>query len=293
MDLYEMPNGRKQADDVVRFSCVIIASIAMGFNYKIFVTAGGLYPGGFSGITFLIQRIAEQFYNVHIPFATINLLLNAIPAIISYKFIGKRFTVFSCVAIGMSSLLTDAIPPMPLTGDMLLICVFGGLINGAGLALCLRGRATSGGTDFIAVALSERLNVDAWNYIFVFNVCILGIAGVLFGWDKALYSIIFQFTSTQTVHLLNPRYQRVTMFIISNRAEEIYEAVKTPVHHGATMFCGTGLYNGEEQKMIYTVVTTDQVKEITRSSRQVDPKVFINVVRTETLMGRFYKIPNE
>jgi len=293
MDFIEKPDGRRQVDDIVRFSCVIAASIIMGINYKIFVTAGGLYPGGFSGITFLIQRIGEQFFDVHVPFTLVNLSLNAIPAVISYKFIGKRFTLFSCVAIGMSSFLTDAIPPMPLTQDILLICIFGGLINGTGVALCLRGRATSGGTDFIAVALSERLNVDAWNYIFAGNVCVLGIAGLLFGWDKALYSIIFQFTSTQMVHMLNPRYQRVTMFIVSKDAEKIYEAIKTPVHHGATMFCGTGLYNGEEQKMIYSVVTTDQVKEISRAAHSVDPKAFINVVKTETLIGRFYAKPND
>lgn len=293
MENFERLDGKRLADDILRFTCVIAASIIMGVNYKIFVTAGGLYPGGFSGITFLIQRIGDQFFNVHIPFTLVNLSLNAVPAIISYKYIGKRFTLFSCVAIGMSSFLTDAIPPMPLTQDILLICIFGGMINGAGVALCLRGRATSGGTDFIAVALSERLNIDAWNYIFAGNVCVLGIAGMLFGWDKALYSIIFQFTSTQVVHMLNPRYQRVTLFIVSKYAEEIYEAVKVPVHHGATLFCGTGLYNGEEQKMIYSVVTVDQVKEIARTARSVDPKAFINVVRTDQLIGRFYAKPND
>lgn len=293
MSFIEKPDGRKQIDDIIRFTCVVFASILMGINYKIFVTAGGLYPGGFSGITFLIQRIGEQFFDVHIPFTLVNLSLNAIPAAISYRFIGKRFTLFSCVAILMSSFLTDAIPAMPLTQDVLLICIFGGLINGAGVALCLRGRATSGGTDFIAVALSERLNVDAWNYIFMGNICVLGIAGVLFGWDKALYSIIFQFASTQMVRTLNPRYQRVTVFIVSKNAEKIYEAMKRPIHHGATMFCGRGLYNGEEQKMIYSVVTVDQVKEISKTARSVDPGAFINVVKTETLIGRFYARPND
>ena len=285
--------GKKQADDTLRFLCVILASIVMGVNNKIFVSAGGLYPGGFNGITFLIQHICDQFYGIHIPFTVVNLSLNAIPAIISYKFIGKRFTIFSCVVILMSSFLTDIIPPMPLTEDILLICIFGGIIHGAGVALCLRARATSGGTDFIAVALSERLNIDCFNYIFAGNVCVLGIAGMLFGWDKALYSIIFQFTSTQIVQMLNPRYQRVTLFIVSQKAEDIYNAIKTPTHHGGTLFRGTGLYNGQEQDMIYTVVTTDQVKTISRAAREVDPKAFINVIRTDQIIGRFYTRPND
>ena len=285
--------SKNQAEDTLRFACVLIAAIIMGFNNKIFVSAGGLYPGGFSGITFLIQRICDQYYGIHIPFTLVNLSLNAIPAVISYKFIGKRFTLLSCVVILMSSFLTDIIPPMPLTDDVLLICIFGGIINGAGVALCLRARATSGGTDFIAVALSERMNIDCFNYIFAGNVCVLGIAGMLFGWDKALYSIIFQFTSTQIVQMLNPRYQRVTMFIVSQRAEDIYNAIKTPTHHGGTLFRGTGLYNGQEQDMIYTVVTTDQVKTISKAAKEVDPKAFINVVRTEQIIGRFYTRPND
>ena len=285
--------SKNQAEDTLRFACILLAAIVMGVNNKIFVSAGGLYPGGFSGITFLIQRICDQYYGIHVPFTVVNLSLNAIPALISYKFIGKKFTLLSCVVILMSSFLTDIIPPMPLTEDILLICIFGGIINGAGVALCLRARATSGGTDFIAVALSERLNIDCFNYIFAGNVCVLGIAGMLFGWDKALYSIIFQFTSTQVVQMLNPRYQRVTLFIVSQKAEDIYNAIKTPTHHGGTLFRGTGLYNGQEQDMIYTVVTTDQVKTISRAAREVDPKAFINVIRTDQIIGRFYTRPND
>ena len=112
---------------------------------------------------------------------------------------------------------------MPLTDDVLLICIFGGIINGFAISLCLLGRATSGGTDFIAVAVSERMNVDAWNYVLLGNAAMLAVAGFLFGWDKALYSIVFQFASTQIVHMLNPRYKRTTLFIISDKSEDIYE----------------------------------------------------------------------
>ena len=114
---------------------------------------------------------------------------------------------------------------------MLLICIFGGIINGFAISLCLRGRATSGGTDFIAVALSERLHVDAWNYVLAGNAVMLVIAGALFGWESALYSIIFQFASTQVVHLLNPRYKRTTLFIITSHPDELYEQIRLQTHH--------------------------------------------------------------
>lgn len=276
-----------------RLFLIVLASVVMAVNIKSFVDAGGLFPGGFNGLTLLIQRSAQQFAGIALPFTAINLLLNAIPAIISFRLIGKRFTLYSCLMIALTSVLTDIIPSMPLTNDVLLVCIFGGIINGFSISLCLLGRATSGGTDFIAVALSERLNVDAWNYIFIGNCLMLVVAGMLFGWDKALYSIIFQFASTQVVHLLDPRFKRTTLFIISNRAPEIYEHIKDTTHHGATLFHGTGLYNGEERDLIYSVITSDQVKEITRAAREIDPHAFINILKTDQVAGNFYRRPHD
>ena len=276
-----------------RLFLIVLASVVMAVNIKSFVDAGGLFPGGFNGLTLLIQRSAQQFAGVALPFTAINLLLNAIPAIVSFRLIGKRFTLYSCLMIALTSVLTDIIPSMPLTNDVLLVCIFGGIINGFSISLCLLGRATSGGTDFIAVALSERLNVDAWNYIFIGNCLMLVVAGMLFGWDKALYSIIFQFASTQIVHLLDPRFKRTTLFIISNRAPEIYEQIKDTTHHGATLFHGTGLYNGEERDLIYSVITSDQVKEITRAAREIDPHAFINILKTDQVAGNFYRRPHD
>ena len=247
----------------LRLFMIAAASVIMALNIKSFVNAGGLFPGGFTGLTLLIQRGAEQFWELTLPFSLINFLL------------------------------TDLIPPMPITDDVLLICIFGGLINGFAISLCLLGGATSGGTDFIAVAVSEKRGVDAWNYILFGNAAMLVVAGFLFGWDKALYSILFQYASTQIVHLLNPRYKRTTLFIISDKSEEIYEQIKDATHHGATLFQGTGLWGGQPRSMIYSVIAGDQVKKITRKVRQIDPHAFINILKTDQVSGNFYQQPHD
>lgn len=171
-------------DDLGRLALMVLASVIMAVNLKELCPSRGLVPGGFNGLTLLIQRVALRFWGLSVPFSAINFLLNAVPAVISFKLIGKRFTLFSCVVILCTSLLTDLIPPMPITDDVLLICIFGGLINGFAISLCLRGRATSGGTDFISIALSQQYDVDAWNYIFMGNVVMLAVSGALFGWDQ-------------------------------------------------------------------------------------------------------------
>lgn len=278
--------------EFIRVFFITLASLVMAGNIKSFVDAGELFPGGFNGLTLLVQRSMQRFMGISLPFFLINFLLNAIPAAISFRFIGKRFTLYSCYMIMLTSFFTDLLPTVPLTDDVLLICIFGGIINGFAISLCLMGRATSGGTDFIAVALSQQRNIDAWNYIFLGNVAMLMIAGILFGWDKALYSIIFQFASMQIVHRMNLKYQRITLFIVTNHSERVYEYIRG-THHSATLFHGVGLYNGEERTMLYTVLTKDHVKGLVKQVHKIDPHAFINQLRTDQVSGNFYQEPND
>ena len=277
-----------------RLLVITIYSIIMALNYTSFVQAGDLFPGGFTGLTRLAQRCAQEFWGVTLPFAPINLVLNAIPAAVSFKLIGKRFTMYSCLAIVVSSIFTDLVPSVPVTEDILLICVFGGLINGFSISLCLQARITSGGTDFIAIALAERKNVNAWNYIFCGNVIMLMVAGALFGWDRALYSIIFQFASTQVIRMMDPDGRRVTLFIVTGRekAGGVCAQIQD-TRHTATLIEGVGLYNGEPCVMIYSVVGSNQLRRLTRKVKQADPQAFVNVIRTEKLMGNFYRDPRD
>ena len=118
--------------EMERVLMVIIAAVVMALNIKIFIRAGNLIPGGFNGITLLIQQIGMEFFNVNIPFTPVNLLLNAVPIYISFKYIGKKFTLYSCLMIVLSGILTDVIPAYPLTDDVLLVCIFGGIIIQSG-----------------------------------------------------------------------------------------------------------------------------------------------------------------
>ena len=278
----------------VRVLVITLASFLYALNLKSFVAAGDLFPGGFAGLSRLIQRTADVYFDLTIPFSPLNLLFNAVPAVISFKLIGKRFTLYSCLSIVLTSFFTDLIPTIAITEDVLLVCVFGGLLNGCALSLCLLVRATSGGTDFIAIALSERKNIDAWNYILCGNVVMLVVAGLLFGWDTALYSIIFQFTSTQIIRLMDPDGRRSTLFIVTGRESAAGVcAVIQDTHHTATLIEGVGLYNGEPCVMVYSVVENSRVRAMAQQIRQTDPKAFVNVVPTDRVVGRFYRRPRD
>lgn len=279
--------------DGKRIVVICLAALIMAVNIKTFVRTGGLYPGGATGLTILIQRVAELFFHVTIPYTAVNLVLNAVPIYIGFRYIGKKFTLYSCLMIVLTSVLTDIIPEGVITYDTLLISVFGGLINGFVISMCLRMNATTGGTDFISIFLSEKNGVDSWNLILGLNIVILTFAGILFGWDKALYSIIFQYASTQILHTLYKRYQKHTLFIVTNQTKEVCEAIYSVSNHGATILEGEGSYEHHERNVVYSVVSGEESKKVLRAIKKADPDAFVNMFKTEELSGSFYQRPTE
>ncbi|MCH5257923.1 MAG: YitT family protein [Lachnospiraceae bacterium] len=279
--------------DPKRIITICFAAMVMAINTQTFVRTGGLYPGGVMGITILIQAIFRNFLNIEIPFTVVNLLLNTVPIYIGFRFIGKKFTIFSCIMIVLNSILTDIIPAHVITYDILLISIFGGMISGFVTSLCLMMNATTGGTDFLAIYLSEKKGVDSWNFILGVNIIIISLAGVLFGWDKALYSIIYQFASTQVLHTLYTKYQKQTLFIVTNKAKEVCKAINVVSGHGATILEGEGSYEHQERDIVYSVVSKEESKSVISAIKKADDAAFINAIRTEELSGRFYQKPTE
>ena len=276
-----------------RVLVVIFASVLYAWNLCCFAKTVGLLPGGFSGVSLLLQEIGSQFFHINVPFTVFNVALNLFPVYLGFRYIGKKFTIYSIVTIVLSSIFVDILPVYVFTNDILLVSVFGGLINGFAISLCLNVGTTTGGTDFISIFLSEQKGIDAWNYILAGNVIVLGIAGLLFGWKIALYSIIYQFCSTQVIQLLYKRYQKETLFIISDHAEEIYKAIKETTNHDATLFQGIGCYEEKEKTLLYSVINSEAKRELIPLIRSIDPHAFINIVKTQELQGRFHNIPND
>ena len=276
-----------------RIIIVIIASLLYAWNLCCFAKSADLLPGGISGVSLLLQHIIKSIFHVTVPYSVFNILLNLFPVYIGFRYIGKKFTLYSILTILLSSIFVDILPDYIFTTDVLLISIFGGLINGFAIALCLNVGTTTGGTDFISIYMSQQKGMDAWHYILFGNVIILLIAGAMFGWSIALYSIIYQFCSTQIIQMLYKRYQKETLFIISDKADEIYRLIKDTTNHDATLFHGIGCYEAKEKEMIYSVINTDARRQLIPLIHSVDPHAFINVVKTEELAGRFHDIPND
>lgn len=284
-----MGNGTFQwAKELRRIGVIIIAALLMAANIRTLVHTGGLYPGGATGLTILILRIGESFFGIHLHYTFINIILNAIPIYIGFRFIGRKFTLYSCLMILLTGVFTDLIPSYPITEDILLISIFGGIINGLAICLCLLVDATSGGTDFIAIYMSEKKHRDSWNISLAINIVILLAAGLLFGWDKALYSIIFQYVSTQILHTLHKRYQKETLLITTTHPDTVCDVIAQQSNHGATIMESEGSTHNKNF-LVYSVVSREEYIKIIHGVQKADPDAFINTINTDKLMGKFYQ----
>ncbi len=287
----ERSKGKLQNNMIFRVAAISFASLLMALTINTFVHTGELLPGGASGLTILIQEICRKFFGIQIPYTLINVLINAIPVYIGFKFIGKNFTLLSCWVIVLTGILTDILPTYVITQDILLISIFGGLMSGVSISICLLMDATSGGTDFVAIYASEKKGIDSFHIPLIINVVILSAAGILFGWDKALYSMIFQYASTTVIRTLYRKYQQATLFIVTGKTQEVCDAIYRLSHHGATVLEGEGSFEHCERKVVYSVISSSESSKITQAVKEIDPEAFVNVVKTERVLGSFYQRP--
>lgn len=273
--------------EILKIMVMIVGSTIMALNINSFVHFGNIVPGGFTGITVLIQKLFSTFFDIAIPFSIIYLPLNLVPAAICYKFIGKRFAVYSVASIFITSVIVDFVPQIMLTNEALLSSIFGGIVNGFAISLCLLAGASTGGTDFISLLMSKKYGKDTFNYVLFGNSIILIVAGSIYSWDMVMYSIIYQYISTQVLHTLYRRYQRLTLFIITEKPEKVYEQIRECTNHGATLFKGLGLYHKKERSMVYSVVSSDELPLVMRKINEIDKDAFIDIIRTERVSGKF------
>jgi len=275
-----------------RILLIVIASFLFAFNINSFIAAGNLVPGGFTGVTLLIQQAGMMFGYPNIPFAPVYYLLCLVPVIISYIYIGKKFTIYSIVSIILVGLLVDAMPEVFTSflnvQSPLLSAVFGGVLNAFAISLCLHAGATSGGTDFIAIFISERFRQDGWTYVFIFNCLVLIVAGFMADVDRVLYSVIFQYVTTISVKYFYRGYQQKTLLIITDSPSIIYDVIKRVSNHAATSFSGVGQFRKQEKTLLYSVVSAYEVNLTVAEIQKAEPNAFVNVLSSDYIRGNFY-----
>ena len=271
-------------------AAVIASALLQAFTMNIFLEPVQLLPSGFTGIASLLSRITGTFgfrFSTSLGMVALNIPVAAF----CYEHIGKKFVLFSMLQVVLSSIFLQLIKSEPLFDDVLLNICFGGFLYGLAISIALKGNASTAGMDFIALYVSNRLGKSIWQYVFVFNCVLLCIFGMLFGWEHAGYSILFQFIATKTIDNFYHRFKRVTLQITTQKPHEVVKEYVGFCRHGISVVDGYGGYSGKSMSLLHTVVSTYEVHDIMMHLKGVDPAIIVNVMPTETFIGSFYQKP--
>ena len=267
---------------------VILGSVINAVNLAIFVDAGGFLPSGMSGLIVLIQRLVEKFSGVVLPFTPISLVFNIAAALFAIKTLGKKYTAYSFVSVIIYSLLTDMIPHIYLTDDRLLLAVFGGIVCGVGQGIVLNAGASQGGSDFIAMTFSVKKGINTFGYVTAVNVALMIVSGIVFGMESALYTIIFLYVNYQVLNVIYKKYAKKTLFIVTEKAEEIADDIRATTNHSSTIVTGEGAFSKKPTKIVYMIIGADEQSFVRKRIRAIDRNAFINVMDSSLVTGNFY-----
>lgn len=284
-------NKSKKIRALYTLVCVLIAGFMQASIIQIFMRPMNLLSSGFTGLAILIEKITSTFWGFSFSASLGMLVLNIPVAVLCSKSISKRFTFFSLLEVFAASFFLEVLNWGPLFDDPLLNIIIGGFANGIMVSIALRGNASTGGMDFIALYVSNKIGKSIWSYVFIFNAVILLIFGAMFGWEYAGYSILFQFISTKTIDSFYHRFKRVTMQITTSMPEEVISSYVAEFRHGLSRVDGIGGYSGRPVSLIHTVVSSYEVQDVAKVIMDTDSNAIINTFKSEDFYGRFYLKP--
>lgn len=269
---------------------VVLSATMASIAIHGFVNPANLYPSGFVGISKLTAEIIYRFLHIHIPYLYLYFAIQLILTLLVWRLIGKRFAVLTTIQFTIVSLSGLVVPDFQLVNDRILLVLFGGIISGISSILALRARASGGGTDYIAIyAQNNKPYIPIWDYIMYSNWVVLIIAGLLFSWEAAMYSMIYQFVHTTILNNMDSRHKLNGLYIITDMEDDISEAIFSRFDRGITKLWGEGAYTKSPKTMLFMVVNAFEVEEVCRIIQSIDDKAFINVTKSERVVGNFVR----
>ncbi|MGF2616426.1 YitT family protein [Rossellomorea vietnamensis] len=265
---------------------VLLGAIMMALGIEVFLVPNMIMDGGIVGISIILYNLTGIKLGVFI------FLLNIPFFFLGYKQIGKTFAVSTVFGITILSLATNYLHTVAaFTSDMLLATVFGGIVLGAGVGLVIRYGGALDGSEILAILLNKRFPFSVGEFIMLFNVFIFTWGGFVLGWDRAMYSVLAYVIAFKTIDIVIDGFdESKSAWIISDKDQEIGDAILARLGRGVTYLKGEGGYSGDDKKVIFCIVTRLEEAKLKSIVEEMDPTAFLAVADiNEVRGGRFKK----
>jgi len=276
--------GRKIFKVFVKFLFMLIGAAMAAVALEIFLIPNSVIDGGVTGISIMSS------YLTGLPLGLFIFILNIPFLIIGYKHIGKTFTISTLFSVTALSIIVSFLEPInSITNDTLLASVFGGILLGIGIGLIMRNGGCSDGTEIIAIILDKRTGFSIGEVVMIINIFILSSAGILFGWDRAMYSMVTYFIAFKLIDItVEGLDESKAVLIITNRSQDITDALLARLGRGVTLLDGKGGYTNTPTNVLYVIVSRLEISKLKSIVSDFDKNALITIGHVE-VSGKSYK----
>ncbi|GED13351.1 Uncharacterized membrane-anchored protein YitT, contains DUF161 and DUF2179 domains [Aneurinibacillus migulanus] len=287
----ELPKVRKRNTKLKiakRMIFIFLGSLLFSLGLEVFLVPNQIIDGGITGISIMLAHLTGLKLGWFLFFLNLPFLF------IGYKQIGKTFALSTLFGIAVMSVSTTLLHHIPgVTGDPLLAAVFGGIILGIGVGLVIRSGGSLDGTEIVAILFNKKSPFSVGEMVMFFNIFILGSAGFVFGWDRAMYSLIAYYIAFKMIDVtIQGLDESRSVWIISDKHREIGDALLARLGRGVTYLNGEGAYTGDDKKVIFCVVTRLEEAKLKSVIEDIDESAFLAVGSVNDVKGGNFKKKN-
>ncbi len=276
-------SGKKMTmkQQIRRYVFMFIGSILAALGLEVFLVPNQIIDGGVVGISIMASHLTSW------PLGMFIFILNLPFIYLGYLQIGKSFAISTLFSLASLSVWVSILVPIPgFTHDVFLASIFGGIILGIGVGLIIRYGGSLDGTEIVAIILDKRTGFSVGEIVMFFNIFIIGSAGLVFSWDKAMYSLVAYFVAYKLIDItIEGLDESKGVMIVSDHPHEIAEVLMARLGRGVTILHGQGAYTGESKQVLYSVITRLEIAKLKNIIKEIDENAFVTINEVHDVMG--------
>lgn len=269
---------------IIMILMIILGSAFSGVAFNLFIVPHKLLSGGISGISLILNYLFNA--NIGILFLVFNIPI----FILGYKYVDREFVLLSIIGTVSFSFWVEVFSffrESMIVPDVMLSCIYAGVLNGIGLGIVLKNRASQGGIDIIAVILKKYFSMNIGSTSMIINTFIVIAASFITNLNLAMYTLISMYVSSTVVDKIQQGFdRRKSIMIITDKEKQVADEIFKKLVRGITYLEGEGAYTGNRKRVIYCIVNLNQLAKLKHIVREIDPNAFITVSDTAEVMGQ-------
>ena len=268
-----------------KYFTIFIGALIASVGLELFLIPNEVIDGGVVGLSIMAQTLSGFSIGMFL------ILFNLPFLYLGYKQIGRSFAIATMVAICFLAGWSEVMEEIPaVTTDPFLAAIFGGIIDGVGVGLIIRAGGSLDGTEIVAIIMDKKSVFSVGEVVMFINLFILSSAGLLYGWDKAMYSLVAYFVISKMIDVvIKGLDESYAVMIVTNSHEDITSALNDRLGRGVTLLHGAGGYTGESKEVLYCVVTRLEVDKLKEIVLEKDENAFVTINAVHDIIGGRFK----